>query len=69
MQVSTKKMAAEVCTSLKTRFVGADRVWATRLATVRDEFERLRMAKGETPDAFAAKINGMAARYVGLGQR
>ncbi|XP_020184689.1 uncharacterized protein [Aegilops tauschii subsp. strangulata] len=67
MQVSAKKTAVEVWASLKTRFVGADQVQAARLATLPDEFEHLRIAEGESLDAFAGKIGGMAARYAGLG--
>ncbi|XP_073357905.1 uncharacterized protein [Aegilops tauschii subsp. strangulata] len=67
MQVAAKKTAAEIWSSLKVRFVGADRVRAARLASLRSEFELLRMDGGESLDAFAGKINGMAARYAGLG--
>ncbi|XBH89037.1 hypothetical protein VPH35_081016 [Triticum aestivum] len=67
MQVSTKKTTAEVWASLKTRFVGADRVQAARLSTLRGEFDNLRMEEGEALDAYAGKIGGMAARYAGLG--
>ena len=41
LQVSAKKTAAEVWASLKARFVGADRVRAARLSTLRGEFDRL----------------------------
>ena len=64
---SSKKKAAEVWDALKTRFVGADRVKAARLSTLRGEFDRLDMADGEKLDVFAGKISGMAARYTGLG--
>uniref|UniRef100_A0ACD5WRC0 Uncharacterized protein n=1 Tax=Avena sativa TaxID=4498 RepID=A0ACD5WRC0_AVESA len=67
MQVSSKKTAKEVWDSLKTRFVGADRVKATRLSTLRGEFDKLCMADEEPLDAFAGKISGMAARYASLG--
>ncbi|XP_073353580.1 uncharacterized protein [Aegilops tauschii subsp. strangulata] len=67
LQVESKKMTTEVWSSLKARFVGADRVRAVRLATLHSDFELLRMESGETLDAFAGKINGMAARYAGLG--
>jgi hypothetical protein len=43
MQVSTKPMVKEVWESLKTGFVGADRVKATRLATLKGEFDKLIM--------------------------
>ncbi|CAM0951982.1 unnamed protein product [Alopecurus aequalis] len=67
MQVSTKKTAKEVWDSLKTRFVGADRVKAARLSTLRGEFDKLHMAEGELLDDYAGKISGMAARYASLG--
>ena len=67
LQVAAKKTAAEIWSSLKARFVGADRVRAARLGTLRGEFELLRMASDESLDAFAGKISGMAARYAGLG--
>jgi hypothetical protein len=43
LQVSTKPMVKEVWESLKTGFVGADRVKATRLATLKGEFDKLIM--------------------------
>jgi hypothetical protein len=67
MQVSGKKTAKEVWESLKTRFVGADRVKAARLSTLRGEFDRLYMAEEERLDDYAGKISGMAARYASLG--
>jgi hypothetical protein len=67
MQVSTKPTAREVWDSLKTRFVGADRVKAARLATLKGEFDMLSMADGQELDDYAGKISGMAARYAGLG--
>ena len=67
MQVSTKKTAKEVWDSLKTRFVGADRVKAARLSTLRGEFDMMYMAEGEQLDDYAGKISGMAARYASLG--
>ena len=67
MQVSSKKTVKEVWDSLKTRFVGADRVKTARLSTLRGEFDKLCMADGEQLDDFAGKISGMAARYASLG--
>lgn len=51
------------------RFVGADRVKAARLATLRGEFDRLRMEGGKELDGYAGKIGGMAARYTSLGSK
>ena len=67
MQVSAKKTAKEVWDSLKTRFVGADRVKAARLSTLRGEFDKLYMVGGELLDDYAGKISGMVARYASLG--
>ena len=67
LQVVSKKTAAEVWASLKTRFVGADRVRAARLGTLRGEFELLRMAESETLNAFAGRLGSMAARYAARG--
>ena len=52
---------------MKARFVGADRVHAARLGTLRGEFELVRMAEIESLDAFAGRLGGMAPRYVSLG--
>lgn len=67
MQVSTKKTAKEMWDSLKTRFVGADRVKAAGLSTLRGKFYMLCMAEGEPLNDYAGKISGMAARYASLG--
>uniref|UniRef100_A0A8R7VDX8 DUF4219 domain-containing protein n=1 Tax=Triticum urartu TaxID=4572 RepID=A0A8R7VDX8_TRIUA len=67
LQVAAKRTAAEIWASLKARFVGADRVRAARLGTIRGEFELLRMAESESLDAFAGRLGGMAARYAALG--
>ena len=55
LQVSSKKTAAELWISLKTRFVGVDRVRAVQLGTLRGEFERVCMADEETSDAFPGR--------------
>lgn len=60
MHVSMKKTAKEVWDSLKTRFVGAGRVKAARLTTLKSEFDK--PAEGELLDYYAGKISGMAAR-------
>nr|XP_020199957.1 uncharacterized protein LOC109785776 [Aegilops tauschii subsp. strangulata] len=67
LQVAAKKTATEIWSSLKSRFVGADRVKASRLGSLCSEFELLRMDGGESLDAFVGKISGMAAHYAGLG--
>ncbi|XP_073351722.1 uncharacterized protein [Aegilops tauschii subsp. strangulata] len=66
MQVATKTTAKEVWDSLEVRFVGADRVRAARLGTLRGELDRLWMDNGEELDDYAGKVSGMA-RYAMLG--
>ncbi|XBJ01735.1 hypothetical protein VPH35_021309 [Triticum aestivum] len=68
LQVSTKLTAREVWDSLKVRFVGADRVRAVRLATLRGEFDRLKMADGEELHVYGGRLAAMAATYVNLGE-
>ncbi|XBJ28325.1 hypothetical protein VPH35_005449 [Triticum aestivum] len=68
LQVAAKKTAPEVWAALKARFVGADRVRAARLGTLRGEFELLSMASGDTLDEFAGKLGAMVAHFAGLGE-
>ncbi|KAK9076083.1 hypothetical protein SSX86_004416 [Deinandra increscens subsp. villosa] len=67
LQVAKKKTAKEVWDSLKTRFVGADRVQKARLHTLKSEFEALRMKEGETIDEYAGKLSGMISKYNSVG--
>ncbi|KAK9076273.1 hypothetical protein SSX86_004606 [Deinandra increscens subsp. villosa] len=67
LQVAKKKTAKEVWDSLKTRFVGAERVQKARLHTLKSEFEALRMKEGETIDEYAGKLSGMISKYNGVG--
>ncbi|GJW23789.1 zinc finger, CCHC-type containing protein [Tanacetum coccineum] len=67
MQVAKKKTAREVWDSLKTRFVGADRVQKARLHTLKSEFEALRMKDGESIDEYVGKLSGMVSKYNSVG--
>ncbi|KAI3782062.1 hypothetical protein L2E82_12094 [Cichorium intybus] len=67
LQVAKKKTAKEVWESLKTRYLGADRVQKARLHTLKSEFEALRMKDGESIDDFAGKLSGMSSKYNSLG--
>jgi hypothetical protein len=68
MQASTKPTTKEVWDNLKTRFVNADRVKVTRLATLKGEFDKFIMEDTESLDDYAGEISGMAARYSSLAQ-
>ncbi|XP_076923864.1 uncharacterized protein LOC143586144 [Bidens hawaiensis] len=58
LQVAKKKTAKEIWESLKTRYVGADRVQKARLHTLKGEYEALRMKYGESIDEFTRKLSG-----------
>ncbi|GJW63596.1 zinc finger, CCHC-type containing protein [Tanacetum coccineum] len=63
MQVAKKKIAREVWESLKTWFVGADRVQKARLHTLKSEFKALRMKDDESINEYAGKLSGMISKY------
>ncbi|KAJ0703081.1 putative RNA-directed DNA polymerase [Helianthus annuus] len=67
LQVAKKKTAKEVWESLKTRFVGAERVQKARLHTLKSEFESMRMKDGESIDDYAGKLSGMISKYNNVG--
>ncbi|XP_071695074.1 uncharacterized protein [Rutidosis leptorrhynchoides] len=67
LQVAKNKTAKEVWESLKTCYLGADRVQKTRLHTLKSEFEGLRMKDSESIDEFAGKLSGMLSKYTSLG--
>ncbi|KAK9074991.1 hypothetical protein SSX86_003310 [Deinandra increscens subsp. villosa] len=67
LQVAKKKTAKEVWDSLKTRYIGAERVQKARQHTLKSEFESLRMKEGETIDEYAGKLSGMISKYNSVG--
>lgn len=67
LQVAKKETTKEVWKSLKTRYLGADRVQKARLHTIKSDFEALRMKEGETIDEFAGKLSGLNSKYNSLG--
>ena len=66
-QVAKKKTAKEAWESLKTRYLGVDRVKKARLQTLKSEFEALRMKQSDSIDEFAGQISGLASKFSGLG--
>ncbi|KAL9256662.1 Retrovirus-related Pol polyprotein from transposon TNT 1-94-like protein, partial [Drosera capensis] len=65
--IAKKKTAKEIWESLKTRYLGADRVKKARLQTLKSEFDALRMTEQESIDEFAGKLSGMSSRFSSLG--
>uniref|UniRef100_A0A452XFN2 DUF4219 domain-containing protein n=2 Tax=Aegilops tauschii subsp. strangulata TaxID=200361 RepID=A0A452XFN2_AEGTS len=68
LQVATKLTTREVWDSLKVRFDGAVRVRVAQLATLRGDFDRLKMADDEALDAYAGRLGAITARYASLGE-
>ncbi|KAJ0515274.1 putative RNA-directed DNA polymerase [Helianthus annuus] len=66
-QAAKKKTAKEVWDSLKSRYVGAERVQKARLRILKSEFEALHMKDEETIDEYAGKISGMISKYNSVG--
>ncbi|XP_042411455.1 uncharacterized protein LOC122000991 [Zingiber officinale] len=66
-QIAKKKTAKEVWGSLKTRYLGSDRVKKARVQTLKSEFDALRMKETETIDEFAGKLSAMSSKFSTLG--
>ncbi|KAD6454733.1 hypothetical protein E3N88_09439 [Mikania micrantha] len=66
-QAAKKKTAKEVWDSLKSRYVGAERVQKARLRILKSEFEALQMKDGETIDEYAGKLTAMISKYNSAG--
>ncbi|KAL9269499.1 Glyceraldehyde-3-phosphate dehydrogenase GAPCP2, chloroplastic-like protein [Drosera capensis] len=67
LQIEKKKTAKEIWESLKTRYLGTDRVKKARLQTLKGEFDALRMKEQESIDDFTEKFSGMSSRFFSLG--
>lgn len=61
------KTAKEVWDSLKTRYLGADRIQKAILYTLKSEFEPSQMNDAESIDEFTCKLSGMILKYISLG--
>ncbi|XP_076935761.1 uncharacterized protein LOC143602588 [Bidens hawaiensis] len=66
-QAAKKKTAKEVWDSLKSRYVGAERVQKARLRSLKSEFEGLQMKDGESIDEYAGKLSSMVSKFNTVG--
>ncbi|CAN6286925.1 unnamed protein product [Urochloa humidicola] len=66
-QIAEKKTAKEAWESLKTRYLGVDRVKKARVQTLKSDFKDLHMKDTESIDEFAGKISGLANKMKDLG--
>ncbi|XP_071700065.1 uncharacterized protein [Rutidosis leptorrhynchoides] len=67
LQMASYTDPKQVWDGLKTRYLGVDRVRSARLATLKREFEGLRMKEEESVDEFATKLTGLASKARSLG--
>lgn len=67
MQVAKKKSGKEVWDSLKSRFVGANRVKEAMLQTLKSEFDAMRMKEDEMLDLYTGRLTVMSVKYSNLG--
>lgn len=67
LQIAKKKTVKDAWDSLKTRYLGADRVKKACLQTLKSEFDALRMKENETIGEFAGKLSAMSSKYSTLG--
>ncbi|XP_042455612.1 uncharacterized protein LOC122040360 [Zingiber officinale] len=67
LQIANKKMAKEVWDSLKTRYLGSDRVKKARVQTLKNEFDALRMKETDTIDEFVGKLSVISSKFSALG--
>ena len=67
LQIAKKKTAKEIWDSLKTRYLGSERVKMARVQTLKSELNGLRMKETDTIDEFIGKISGLASKFTTLG--
>ncbi|XP_021995332.1 uncharacterized protein LOC110892479 [Helianthus annuus] len=67
LQVAKNRSAKDIWEALRVRFLGADRVQKARLASLRREFEQLRMKETDSIENFPGKISEFVSRYSSLG--
>ncbi|KAL4556371.1 hypothetical protein LXL04_039022 [Taraxacum kok-saghyz] len=67
LQATKKNTAKKLWDSLKTRYLGVDRVQEARLHTLKSDFQALRMKDGESINEFAGKLSAMISKYNSFG--
>ncbi|KAL7605046.1 uncharacterized protein LOC111908593 [Lactuca sativa] len=67
VQDAKMKTAREVWDSLKSRYVGAERVQKARLRVLKSDFEALQMKVTETIDDYVGRISAMISKYSSVG--
>lgn len=68
LQLGDLDKAKPLWDTIKSRYVGADRVREARLQTLMSEFERLQMKESDTVDNFVGQLSEIASKSVSLGE-
>ncbi|KAK8696624.1 hypothetical protein V6N13_001756 [Hibiscus sabdariffa] len=63
LQIAKKKTTKEIWESIKTRYLGSERVKKARVQTLRIEFDALRMKETEMIDEFTDKLSAMTSKF------
>ncbi|GJT49321.1 retrotransposon protein, putative, unclassified [Tanacetum coccineum] len=69
LSLAEKETAKETWTTLKTTYMGADRVKTARVQTLKAEFEVLSMKEMESVDEFATKLSNVVSNIRALGDK
>ncbi|KAL4352257.1 hypothetical protein GQ457_06G019090 [Hibiscus cannabinus] len=67
LQIAKNKTAKEIWESIKTRYLGSERVKKARVQTLKSEFDALRMTETDTIDEFTSKLSAMTSKFSTLG--
>lgn len=68
LSVNSKRMAKEAWVTLKSMYVGVERVTRAKLQIVKKEFDNLYMREGESIDAFAMRVTLALSKMRTLGE-
>ncbi|KAJ0975708.1 hypothetical protein J5N97_017673 [Dioscorea zingiberensis] len=68
LMLAEKETAKEAWQTLKTMYLGAERVKKAKAQTLKTEFEIIRMKELETIDDFAIRLTGVVNQIRGLGE-
>nr|GFD42098.1 hypothetical protein [Tanacetum cinerariifolium] len=69
LSLAEKETAKETWTTLKTTYMGADRVKTARVQTLKAEFEVLSMKETELVDEFPTKLSNVVSNIRALGDK
>lgn len=69
LSIAEKEKTKDAWETLKTMYLGADRVRTAKVQTLKAEFEVLKMKETETVDEFSMKVNNVVSNIRALGDK